>query len=114
MQKTSEYYLFWLLHFTSFLNFRGTALTVNEIANLLEDEDEADPLPQISPITLIPKDHGAETDGDSDYGKTLEPKSINRFSPGILNAMAEIDFLDGDEELPDITEVGVSANFSVL
>jgi hypothetical protein len=30
---------------------------------------------------------------------------MDRFGRGILNSMAEIDFLDEDEELPDVTEV---------
>jgi hypothetical protein len=46
---------YWYFSVPSFINFRGTGLIVNEIANLLEDEDEVDPLPQISRITLIPK-----------------------------------------------------------
>ena len=30
---------------------------------------------------------------------------MDRFGPCILNAMAEIDLLDEEEELPDVTEV---------
>ncbi len=64
-------------------------------------------LPEISAITLIPNDdEQAGTDGDSDDEETMEPKNINHFGPGILNAQAEIDFVDSqDDELPDVTEV---------
>ncbi len=86
-------------------------MTVSQIVNLLEG---AARLPPITSITLIPsddKDDQAGTDGDdSDNDENqLEPyKSMDRFGPGILNAMAEIDFLDEeDEELPDVTEVGL-------
>ncbi len=86
-------------------------MTVSQIVNLLEG---AARLPHITSITLIPNDDDddqAGTDGDdSDNDENqLEPcKSMDRFGPGILNAMAEIDFLDEeDEELPDVTEVGL-------
>lgn len=64
-------------------------------------------LPQITSITLIPNDDDqAGTDGDSDDDDNLQPKSMDRFSAGILNAEAELDFLDEDEDLPDVMEVG--------
>ncbi len=45
-------------------------------------------------------------DGDSDNEESVQPKDINHFSARILNAPAEISFADdGDEELPDLTEV---------
>jgi hypothetical protein len=53
-------------------------------------------------------DEGDDTDGDSDDEETTEPKSIDRFSAGVLNSQAEIDFVDNeDEELPDITQVHI-------
>jgi hypothetical protein len=72
------------------------------------EEEQAD-LPEISSITLIPNmDEGDDTDGDSDDKETTEPKSIDRFSAGVLNSQAEIDFVDNqDEELPDITQVHI-------
>jgi hypothetical protein len=72
------------------------------------EEEQAD-LPEISSITLIPNmDEGDDTDGDSDDEETTEPKSIDRFSAGVLNSQAEIDFVDNqDEELPDITQVHI-------
>ncbi len=59
-------------------------------------------------------DNRVETDWDTDDNDTLEPKSINRFGPGILDTMAEIDFLGGDKNLPRINQIGFDANFSVL
>ncbi len=90
-----------------FVSFRATGLTVNQIAAMFEEE-QAD-LPEISSITLIPNmDEGDDTDGDSDDKETTEPKSIDRFSAGVLNSQAEIDFVDNqDEELPDITQVHI-------
>ena len=83
---------------------------MNDIAILLEDKQES--LPEISSITLIPNsDEGDDTDGDSDDEETTEPKSIDRFCPGILNSQAEIDFVDNEnEELPDITQVFLKCN----
>lgn len=80
---------------------------MNQIAAMFEEE-QAD-LPEISSITLIPNmDEGDDTDGDSDDEETTEPKSIDRFSAGVLNSQAEIDFVDNqDEELPDITQVHI-------
>jgi hypothetical protein len=80
---------------------------VNQIGAMFEEE-QAD-LPEISSITLIPNmDGGDDTDGDSDDEETTEPKSIDRFSAGVLNSQAEIDFVDNqDEELPDITQVHI-------
>jgi hypothetical protein len=83
--------------------YRGTGLTVYQISNILEGKVK---LPEITSITLIPNDDNqAGTDEDSDDDENLEPKSMDRFGRGILNSMAEIDFLDEDEELPDVTEV---------
>jgi hypothetical protein len=90
-------------------------MTVRQIVNLLEGGSSR--LPPITSITLIPNDDDdqAGTDGDdSDNDENqLEPcKSMDRFGPGILNAMAEIDFLDEeDEELPDVTEVGLFCSY---
>ncbi len=80
---------------------------MNQIGAMFEEE-QAD-LPEISSITLIPNmDGGDDTDGDSDDEETTEPKSIDRFSAGVLNSQAEIDFVDNqDEELPDITQVHI-------
>ncbi len=76
--------------------------------NILEGQVR---LPEITSITLIPNDDDqAGTDEDSDDDENLEPKSMDRFGRGILNVMAEIDFLDENEELPDVTEV----NFCVI
>ncbi len=77
--------------------YRRTGLTVYQISNILEGKVK---LPEITSITLIPNDDNqAGTDEDSDYDENLEPKSMDRFGRGILNSMAEIDFLDEDEEL---------------
>jgi hypothetical protein len=86
-------------------------MTVNQIVNLFEGEAR---LPLITSITLIPNDDeddqaGTDEEDSDDDENQLEPcKSMDRFGAGILNAMAEIDFLDEeDEELPDVTEVGL-------
>jgi hypothetical protein len=72
-----------------------------------EQQATSNDLPEIASIVLIPnEDEQAGSEGDSDDDETVEPKDINRFSAGILNGQAEIDFVDDkDDELPDITEV---------
>ncbi len=98
---TIEQYVY--IYYIYFTFYRGTGLTVYQISNILEGKVK---LPEITSITLIPNDDNqAGTDEDSDDDENLEPKSMDRFGRGILNSMAEIDFLDEDEELPDVTEV---------
>lgn len=79
-------------------------MTTNEIAALLEEEQG---LPLHRNIVLFPPDDEGYTDEDSEEEEDVSGAghSIDHLGRGILQQVAEINYDDYSDELPDIERV---------
>lgn len=81
---------------------RIAGLTIDEIADML---DELPGIPGTRTVNIIPDSNEVVTDEDSEEEEDTGGvgMDINHLGRGILRQQGEVDFMDEDDELPDLT-----------